>query len=244
MSFSKYKRLCLVLFLPLLFVGFIFTKIVFPYDKYFNIACEKSLSSSDICRDIGKTNGSFYEATMKQSPAGWASIHTAFGEQESAPLHPFVYVSSRNLFEAEILAATPFSGDTRHDANFYKNLVGMKAIVKLGTRGSEENPTVSMVEDKVMLYCNDLHFSDTAGVYKHSHCFGPNWGASIHFRVFGESQDMLEKLHASIIEEIQEKKFDYRLYQIVMYPLFLYAFFVLSLLVFLSVKAIRFVKNG
>ena len=94
-----------------------------------------------------------------------------------------------------------------------------------------------------VLYCGQLSFEKEVGEFT-ADCFGDGWNAFVTFRVYGEDQRGLDRLSGSINEEIKLRRTDRIFYSLFTYPLFIYLFLFISLIVWLFMKAVRFVKAG
>lgn len=240
MTLSKYKRLCLVLVLPLLAAGWICAHAAWPYYPYQNVLCQPFLGSEN-CRPVGRPEDSFYKSIKKEGDKDWFDIWTY---DEHSPTSTFAEASGRFVGGAVITDATTFLGQPQEVEDFMKrNLIGKNAIVHLGiptesARSSTVNATT------VLLYCNDLHYGTEPGNYSAS-CFGNGWSGPVSFRVdSGPSRPMLDALQKDVWKLVEEKKSDFRLWQWVMYPIFVYGFLALSLVCWLAMRAVRFVRAG
>ena len=237
MTASQYWRLCLVLFLPLIIASYLFSKLVFPYPVIDIVLCNSFLDT-ETCRNVGPLEGPFYKLVRGQSNS-WIEVQHGKYDADAFPkLH--VEASGRMLRGARILQAEPFSGYPPEINQRIRSLEGMPAIVLLvsepGGRSTVGNGIIS-------LYCNSLWFGEAPGAYS-SRCFGDGWSTKVTYSVMGADRQMLDNLANSINLEAQNIRNDYRLYQVVIYPLFLYLFLIISALIWITIKAVNFVKGG
>ncbi len=239
MNKKQFTRLFIVSFLPLLILGVVAAKILFNHsgDKYAYILCIPSTTFEN-CRQLGDPDGKLYQLTKSYYPA-WFDV-TEDGYDTDAPLSNFVMASTRIVRDARVVSAAPFAGYGTEVESFMTSLIGKRAIVKLGIE-KEESSIIS--NDGIILFCNNLWFQARKGEYS-SQCYGDGWGGSVTYQVTGASLEELNRLLASINEEVDSRKFDYNIYRVVMYPLLIYVFLIASLLVWAGIKAARFVRNG
>lgn len=240
MTFSKYKRLCLVLLLPLLAAGFICAHAAWPYDPYQNVLCQPFLGSEN-CRPVGHIDGPLYKSIKKDTDKDWFEIWTY---DEHSPTSTYAMASGRFIGGAEITGALPFSGEGHEVADFMKrNLVGKQAMVHLGFP-TETAKSRAINATTVLLYCNDLRYQAEPGTYT-SGCYGEGWSGPVTYRIDSRpSRSMLDTLQSDVWRLVDEKNSDFRLWQIVIYPIFIYGFLLLSFVGWMTVKATRFVKTS
>jgi hypothetical protein len=237
-TIPKYRRLCLVLFLPLLLLGFLSANILMPYERILRALCVQS-SGKEYCQDVGEYNGYYYKAVMKRSIA-WFDVEASPFERNPT-IVPNAMASIRMVPDAEIVEVSgPYGPEVK---NTLRKLVGMRANVSLGIYGEAR----SIIDGNIVyLQCNSLSFDVTPGVYT-SLCFGGGWApgaVTFTYSVAAPDREGLDQLRSSINNAVDNKKFEYFTYMILMYPVFIYAFFILSALAWVTAKAVRYVKNG
>lgn len=237
MSFSKYRRLCLVLLVPLLIAGYMCARLAWPFDHYVNVLCAPFLNSEN-CRRVGPPEGNFYNYVKKDAPA-WVEINPSSRDFKSY-VYPMAEASARMVF-GKVISAVPYAGHGPEVAAFMHKFVGKDAVFQLGVEDKKLRSLVAI--DPPLFLCHTLSFGSEPGTYT-GQCYGDGWGGPITFRADGPSRIMLDNLNASIEKEIRDTRSEYRWYQIVMYPIFIYGFLILSLFWWLTVKANRFVKRG
>lgn len=239
MSKRQFTRLFIVLFIPLLLLGFILGKAVFHNTGgwYAYILCIPS-SSFENCRQVGDPDGNLYQLTKDYYPS-WFDITEASYDSD-APLSNFIMGSTRIVRDATVIGARPFAGYGPETESFMSALVGSRVAVKLGMEKGERS---IISNDGVLLFCNSLQFNNEADVFS-SQCFGDGWGGVFDYSVSGPSLQELHRLSAAIEKEVDSRKTEYNLFRAVFYPIFIYLFLIVSLLTWLGVKAAKFVKNG
>lgn len=139
-TIPKYRRLCLVLFLPLLLLGFLSANILMPYERILRALCVQS-SGKEYCQDVGEYNGYYYKAVMKRSIA-WFEVEASPFERNPT-IVPDAMASIRMVPDAEIVEASgPYGPEIN---NTLRKLVGMRANVSLGIYGvgGGENPHIN-----------------------------------------------------------------------------------------------------
>lgn len=225
-------RLFVVSCIPLLILGFLTANIFFPYDKHEHMTCEPFFSMEN-CRNVGDSDSRLYKMVISESPV-WFDVDA----ENSGFLR--IQASARRVLNAEIVSASPYVGYGPEVASFMGALAGRQATVNLGNANKEESITVG---DMNILYCNSLEFETKEGEYT-SVCYGDGWGGPVTYRVTGASRGELDKLLNSINEEIDDRRLDSYLYRTVMYPIFIYIFLIVSFLMWLFMKAVRFVNRA
>jgi hypothetical protein len=121
-----------------------------------------------------------------------------------------------------------------------KTLPGLPASIVLGIQNA--HPHSSVVSGVALLWCDALGYGES-GTYS-ANCYSDTWQGRITFRVEGPGRMTLDNIRAETEKIVEKGNYEYRIYQVVMYPLFLYGFLLLSALVWLAARAFRFVKNG
>lgn len=235
MSASKYKRLFIVSFIPLMALGFLTARFVFNQSgmRYSFVTCAPFISLEN-CRQVGDPDGGLYKRVISEHPA-WFDVEVGDYDAD-APYRNFISASTRILSDAQIVRAFPAPGS----ASVMESLPGHRAIIKLGIEEGER----SFIQDGIyVLYCNSLKFESKGGEYT-SYCFGDGWSGMVTYQATGNSRDQLDKLLSSIREIDSQRRSEYNIFRVVMYPLFVYLFILVSLIVFIVSRAIRYVKSG
>lgn len=237
MTLGKFKRLFIVLLIPLLLAGYVSTLFIFPYEKYAYITCAPFLEIEN-CREVGDPGSSFHKSVKNEYPQ-WFDVN--IGEYDGeAFLQNFIQASGRVFGNALVVSASPFNGNPASAALAMQSLAGQSAIVHLG----KDFTTKSTIRNSGLnLSCNDINFTDVAGEYV-SNCYGENWGGPVTFRLSGSEQQELDKLKISVKKEVDKRQSDYNMYRVVTYPIFVIIFLIVSLIVWIFARAVRFVKNG
>ena len=238
MNKRKFLRLFMVLFIPLLILGIVVGNIIFNRsgEQFARILCTPDYSGEH-CRSVGELDGKWHRQLKSEYPAWFDVLKRDY--DESSYLHNFIMASTRVLPDVQIIAVH-YDGFDADAKSFMNYSVGRRAIVKLGI-DKEEKSFIS--EDTPIIYCYSLTFEAKEGEYT-SYCFGDGWGAGFTYRAIGASRDNLEKLLASINQIEDSRRREYNIYRVVMYPIFIYLFILISFISWIFVKAVRFVKNG
>lgn len=239
MSASKYKRLFIVSFIPLMALGFLTARFVFNQSgmRYSFVTCEPFISFEN-CRQVGDPDGNLYKRVKSEHPA-WFDVQVGDYDAD-APYRNFISASTRILSDAQVVRADTYSIHTPRSASVMEPLPGHRAIIKLGIEEGER----SFIQDGMyFLYCNSLEFESKEGEYTSS-CYGDGWFSIVTYQATGHSRDQLDKLLSSIKKIDSQRKSEYNIFRIVMYPIFVYLFILASLVVFIVSRAIRYVKSG
>lgn len=231
MSWRRYQRLTLVLLVPLLLAGWLLGRAAESRDHLF-VTCEES-STFENCRNVG-WNGGLHDYVVK-SHSAWFDIQLPDSETSSAL--PFSG-SRRSFFGAEIVSAEPFVGNGPDAATLMSGLVGKRARVVLGVLQDERS---NIFESGADLACNSLTFSNTSRLYQ-ANCYGDAWSGPVTFKLAGTEQRRIESLRRAMQDETENQRHESRLFQLIVYPIFVYIFFVGSALAWLAVSAYRYVK--
>jgi hypothetical protein len=201
--------------------------LAWPFDRYLNVDC----SIANYCKPI----------PQKQYYAD-EHLHGTF---EIAPasgyLRTFASAAPRVIRGAVIDNAAPYGGASSEVQALMQTFKGSTATLLLG--GREKNLVTRRPDGTLLMNCLTLDFDSKAGTYGAT-CFGPGWATSLTFTANGPDREMLDGLSAAIGQVADERKTEYRWFQVVMYPIFIYAFLLLSVLWWLAMRALRFVKAG
>ena len=238
MSVNKFKRLCMVLFLPLLIIGVLASLIFWPYPRSAEFFCEYRYDDY-YCRGGGEIGSAISKIIEKQQQSGIQIYNPKENILDSFyvfNISPFV------LHGAKIIKAEPFLGHSQAVKEFMSTLVGREVSILFNSIKGEKS---FVMNNKVLLYCNSFDFKSPPGTYT-SDCWGDEWGGPVTFKVDDASQDreILDKLKFGIDGEVKNMRLDHIIYMLIVYPAFFYGFLVLSLLYWLGILAARYVRKG
>lgn len=237
MTLGKFKRLFIVLLIPLLLFGYLSTLLIFPYEKYAYITCAPFFGIEN-CREVGDPDSSLHKSVKSEYPR-WFEVNIGKYDGE-AFLQNVIQASGRAFGNALVVSAFPFNGSPASAALAMQSLAGQSAIVHLGTDSTTKS---AVLNSELNLFCNNLNFTGVPGEYV-SNCYGENWGGPVTYRLSGNEQKQLDKLQSSINEEVDKRQSDYNLYRVITYPIFVVIFLMVSFFIWLFARAIKFVKNG
>lgn len=222
-------------------LGFFVSKIVFHQSgmKYSFITCAPStLTGTENCRQVGDPSGKLHQSVRSEHPA-WFDVEVGEFDKD-APYQNFISASTRVLTDAQIVRTKTYAIHTPQSESVMASLPGQKAVIKLGIEEGES----SFVQDNMyFLYCNSLKFEEKAGEYT-SGCYGDGWEGVVTYQAAGYSRGELDKLLSSIQRVESQRKSEYNIFRIVMYPMFVYLFLLASLIIFIVSKAIKYIKAG
>jgi len=235
MSWNKYKRLCLILFLPLLLIGFLITVKMLDSQRYAYILCPHVGESA--CQYAGSSDGGFYNY-LKKSKDVWFSVLS--GDKSDAPVTVFIEAAKLTLPEVIIKNAFNVTGDKDSIDAITSRLPGLKSMVSLGV---EEHQVSTFSRVGNVLVCSTLKTEDEADIFT-SLCYGRNWSGFITYQATGIGLSFLNSILNSAKEKEEKVNYDYKLALIIATPMFIYLFLILSIIWWIVLKAVKFVKNA
>lgn len=237
MKKRQYKRLFLVLFGPLLIAGIINSIYFSRFDDFRYLLCEPSfLGNGENCRDIPYEHR-LYKKIQQDHPA-WFDVSNYLND---GPISFNVQASNRYIAVGQFLEATPFFGSSPEATKLMKEIVGRQGGILLGIQKNEKSALLPGHEP--LLTCNRLDFFHEAGIYA-AGCYGEHWSGSVKFSVDGNNEKILKNLKFSIAKSVEEATKEYRIYQFVMYPLFIYLFLIVSFIFYAIKASVKYVKIG
>lgn len=229
-------RLLIVLTVPLLIAGAIFTRVVIRPDNYATILCDNTFLLVEICRTTDGLGKKWDKQLRSEHPA-WFDIHTRAHEDNSFP-YAIVSGSQRYITDARIVSVAPYTGTDESSGSPLDQLRSM--------RGQEISIILGVNDTKPpnSLGCNELRFDDKSNIYTAGLCGIPNGIAAIEFTAGVNSSEMLSKLRAEIEKEISRQRKNIIIDYAVGIPLFLVLFLLGSLLIWIFKRAISYVRAG
>lgn len=221
MTWKKYRRLLLVLSVPLLLVGWIFFSTVVPAPTYASIVCTQPLPTSENCRTTDGLGKPFDEA-IRAEYRGWFDVDVDRHKRNNFPVS-FVSASERIVERAVILEVTPYAGAA---------LGAGSGIDRLSSRVGEEISIVLGVEPNQsrdgylrVLGCNELRFDASSSSFTAGLCGLPDGLASVRFSTDDQS---LSRLESAVRAEMASARGDLILHYLIGVPSFLLMFLILS----------------
>jgi hypothetical protein len=238
MSLSKYKRLCLVLFLPFLLAGHLLFQIVMKDHDVNAILCQPGITGlGHDCKYLGSREDPLHQYTKKKYD-DWFSVYTPKTANNSTP-YTVASATRQIIPKAKVVDVSPYYGDARSQQAIMRDLVGRVATVILGV----SDPRSSITRDEVLLACNELTYLETPDRYQ-AICHGEGWSGPLTFEVSGDGASTLNNLRVQIDVEADDLHRAYRIDQLIAYPFFIYFFLALSAAILAVNRAIKYVKNG
>lgn len=234
-TFGQYKRLLLVVALPLIVAGIVFGESLSPYPhKSRSLLCY--IEGHKSCRNLGPTDGLLYQSIRKQSPV-WFDV-------EDSPLLSktslnYIAHGGVGALRAQVVSAVAYAPSPPAAAVEMSKLVGKSVDIILGMQPNEVS---SIAGEPFLLRCNTVQF--VADNKFASRCYGEGWGGPVTYTASGESADMLNQLRDSVNAEIYRWEKDRWIHRAGAYSMFLVGFLLISGTVWVSRKAIRYVKAG
>jgi hypothetical protein len=191
MTRAKFKRLFIVLLVPLLMAGAAFAFFENKGLSSSNVRCQISFTGSENCRSTGWSD--FDDGIAKESPA-WFDVKSRPFEENSFP-QVFVSASQRQIDEVEILDVSPYYGTVDGPGSPLSELrllTGQRISIIFGTSNEGPRPFNP-------LGCNELDYEKASqGVFIAGLCGIPNGVARVEFRVGSKGQADLEALKGAV----------------------------------------------
>lgn len=244
MTFGKYKRLLVVVSLPLLLLGYFLSEFVVPYPKFARLVCQ-NWGTMENCRNVGEPGETFYDHTKKQSPA-WFQVNG--GPIDDTHVYYVVEGDARLLGRVTIDEVVPYLDIMNsQEPAMMEKLKGREAMMRLGIEKGQRSVDLG---SEIFLYCHTLQldmkprpYIKNPGPYL-ADCVADNWGGLIAFTPGQEAGQTLALLRNAISEEVDKKERDYLMHRIVicLYPLAL--FLILSGSVWVMRRAAAYVRAG
>ncbi len=234
MTTGQYKRLCLVLFVPLLLAGFFVGQKILNDERYLTLLCSP-IGDKEFCTPSGPLGGNFYERT-KSRINYWFQVYPA-SDKEPALFSVIAEASGRVISDALIQSSVKNIATSEQGKVFMDSLNGLKASILLGSKEASV-----ITENGIALSCNSLRFTETEGVYS-SYCYGAGWSGEFSYKASEQDKIKIDVLRASFYKEIASYHFSRVMGMVILYPMFIYIFLLLSLTFWLIKKAARFVKG-
>ncbi|WP_313825045.1 hypothetical protein [Leclercia sp.] len=235
MSWNKYKRLCLILFFPLLLIGFLITVKMLESQRYAYVLCPHVGESA--CQYAGSSDGGFYKY-LKKSKNIWFDVLPR--DKSDAPVTVFIEAAKLTLPEVIIKNAFNVTGDKDSVDAITSRLPGLKSMVSLGV---EEHQVSTFSRVGNVLICSTLKTEDEADTFT-SLCHGRSWSGFITYQTTGIGLSFLNSILDSAKEIEDKANHDYKLSLIIATPMFIYLFLILSIMWWVVLKAVKFVKNA
>ncbi|WP_146142126.1 hypothetical protein [Aeromonas veronii] len=236
MTAAQYRRLLIVITLPLLIAGGIFTRAVIRPHNYIAILCGNPEYLSEKCRTTDGLGKPWHEEIKSQHPI-WFNINTSPYESNSFP-YAFVSGSPRSIPGVHIVSVTPYlgtDGGPSSPIEQLRKMAGKKISIQFGYENMTElNP----------LGCNELTFNSIGNTYTAGLCSIPNGTAQVKFTVGAEGSRILSELKANIDDEISRQRNRIIIDYAIGTPMFLIIFLMGSLLVWTVKRANSYIRNG
>lgn len=238
MTKTQYRRLLIVITVPLLIAGAIFTRAVIRPDNFATILCDNSTIFGENCR-ITDGLGEKWDLRLRSEQPAWFDIQTRPYEKNSFPT-AIVSGSQRLVSGIRIVSVTPYSftdDSPGSPIDELRALTGREIAIVFGNR--EDDPNLLNP-----LGCNELIFDGSNNIYTAGLCGVPNGVAQVKFTASGEASKQLEKLKEEIEKEIASEKRNIIVEYALGTPLFIILFLLGSSVVWSVRKAVSYVRAG
>lgn len=229
----RFRRLCMVLFLPLTLIGIIYVNRHEPETRYQYLLCQDTW-----CRSLGQPSDRLYES-IRGDDSNWYSPY--FKDVGDGLLAiSFVEASNKYLSDVEIVdASATISSDYELSKAMASRVVGQKADLALGHLSQS-----TIVDGKPILSCGTVWVdTDKKGIMT-AECRGAEWIIRIDFKCSSEDRTYFQKIRESIKSATIEKDFEYISFILFAYPMFFWMFLAISALIWLGYKSFKYVSRG
>lgn len=233
MSLPRYKRLVIVLAIPLLIIGAIFSYSESSLGRFQVIVCEISQGTED-CQAAGDPFGpSIYTLRYK-------------GQGERFAIYPHNFSKDRMLFEgsrrriehAWISDADTSRGDLRDTSVAPDELIGKHVSISLNS----DNHDSVVSERDANMRCHSLFFHEEKNSFS-AWCRMGGWESHIDFYTSDADLIMLSNLNGAMSKEANAAKRHMLWEWLATTPIFLLGFFVVSLILYLTHIAYVYIKG-
>ncbi len=234
MTARQYRRLLVVLSLPLLLASGIFFSTAVPAPFYASIICNQPIPTYENCRTTDGLGEPFDESIRRESSA-WFDVRATSYDQNNFPTS-FISASPRLIDRAQILEVTPYVGtDTGpgSGADALSAAIGQRISIALGVE-----PNGPRDAYRYVIGCNELQFDQQSSTYTAGLCGVPDGVVSLRFSTDDES---LRALQTAVNKEVSSARMDLVLHYLLGVPFFLVIFLLLSGLVWLIKRSWRYV---
>lgn len=233
MTWSKYGRLLIVLFVPLVLAG---VATFFVYwnktgHQYAWYLCNAGDNPALGCRYLGgEGEESFRDSVDKENPNRFDIM--TFGLAEHRFVSNFLEGSGGYIANATVLSSTTNLG--------YANIEnGKQAIINLG-KVEEKPPTTYPM---VLFSCNQLSFERTPNTYQ-ALCYSNGWSGSVTFFVDPGLDPSLRNLKRSVEYTIEDRYNGFVSDLVLCSLMYVLLFLALSGLAWLIVQSGKYVMRG
>lgn len=233
MTFAQYKRLLLVVAIPLILLGVLTTEVFLPLPRVAHVGCTKM--GQEQCVNWGEYDSEFYKFKKSQQ-AGWVNVSN---KDEKGSVNVLALAGIRTIMPKIIEVNSLIINDSEVNKSMEK-VIGFDVPVQLGfIEGSSKIDTTS----KDRFYCSTLVLENNSDSYV-SACEVGAWRGSIRFVPNDNDRVMLIELQSALHEN--QRQWDNVLLQarLIGYSIFLIGFLLISMMIWLGVRAYKFVRNG
>jgi hypothetical protein len=239
LTWGKYRRLLVVLTVPLLLIGGIFAMYVLKGERYAFIRCENAGILAPNCRQTN-LGGPLDMMIEKQHPS-WFDLKIA---EYEANAFPSISASGSQMVldGAEIVSVEPYMGTDETDGS---------PVAKLREMAVSREPITIIfgVEEELprgldALGCNELDISQAPSTYVAGLCGVPNGVALMTFHPNAEGKAYLEELQRSVTSQAEEAKSQLMWSYLILIPSFLAMFLLGSFLIWIGKRTASYVSAG
>lgn len=245
MTFGKYKRLLLVVSLPLLLAGYLASLAAMPTRNMAYRLCQ-GLGNFENCRNLGEPGDALYDRTKQQS-AKWFQVNNR--AMDGAHDVYQVEANARTIGRITVDAVAGYSlpKPTPLGEAQMQSMKGRPALLRMGI---EDGQRSVVTESETYLFCHTLDFDmkpsewvPKPGPYT-AECVADEWGGKVSFTASPEAEKQLVLLRDAVNVEVSERERMLLTERVVLTLAPLVLFLILSAIVWLTRRAAAFVKAG
>lgn len=245
MTFGKYKRLLLVVTLPLLLVGYLASLAAMPTQTMSYRLCQ-GMGNFENCRNVGEPGEAFYDHTKRQS-SKWFQVMSR--SMDGARDVYQVEANARTLGRVTVDVINPYTlpKPTPLGAVQIQGIQGRPALLRMGIEDGQRSVDAG---SEVYLFCHTLHFDmepsqwvPKPGPYT-AECVADEWSGRVSFTPSAEAEKPLVLLRDAVNAEVNDRERQLLIERVVLTLAPLVLFLILSGIAWLARRATAFVKAG
>lgn len=243
MTFGQYKRLLLVVTLPLLLVGSVLAFAFSPFPRWENILCPEFRW----CRTVAEPDISDQlESMISRGKKAFGDDLTSFSvslPRDSFRLGRYSIQSvGASVKGARLVAYRPYVHSSEAANTLAESWIGTTGNMMLGFSNGK---TLYGSGYPLFLDCNELEILNDQGLYR-AICKmdEPGDGGWFTFSSPRDADNQFVKLIENIEDTVAKGEFERIMYIVLVYPSLLFGFVILSCLVWLTKRARAFVVAG
>nr|CAD6612931.1 hypothetical protein RKHAN_02532 [Rhizobium sp. Khangiran2] len=244
-TFGNYKRLLLVVILPLLLAGYLVSLAAMPTQTMSYRLCQ-GLGDFENCRNLGEPGDALYDGTKQQSKIWFQVMNRDMdGAQDVYQVEANARTVGRVTVDA--VAAYTLPKPTPLGEAQMQSMKGRPALLRMGI---EDGQRSAVTDSEIYLFCHTLRLDmepsewvPHPGPYT-AECVADEWSGRISFTPSPDAEKQLVLLRDAVNAEVNDRERQLLTERVVLTLAPLVLFLVLSGIVWLTRRATAFVKAG